>query len=197
MNERKVLAVKHSAKLFPIVLSAAVALIASLVAIVFTSDIVTLLYLVAVAILGMFALLLAIALRRGLKKAIMAVASFGAFLIVTSVLVVNQGHIRPHLRWLIWSQRYKSEVLATAPGNGEFKHVEWDGDGWGSGATGDWMGYVVFDPSDSLSVTTKSSVPANHDGIPCKVILVRRLERQWYSVVLDMNQFWYKMHSDC
>jgi hypothetical protein len=195
--ERKVLAVKHSAKLFPIALSAAVALIASLAAIVFTNNIVTLLYLVAVAILGMFALLLAIALRRGRKKALMAVAVFGAFLIVTPVVVVNQGHIRPHLLWLIWSQRYKSEVLATAPGNGEFRHVEWDGDGWGDGVSGDWMGYVVFDPSDSLSAATKGSVPADYDGIPCKVILVRRLERQWYSVVLDMNQFWDKMHPGC
>ncbi len=192
------LAVKHSAKPFPIALSAAVALIASLVAVVFTSDIVTLLYLLAVSILDMFALLLAaIALRRGRKKAKVAVAAFGAFLLVTAVIVVNQRHIRPHLRWLVWSQRYKSEVLETAPGNGEFKHVEWDGDGWGDGVTGDWMGYVVFDPSDSLSATTKSGVPADYDGIPCKVILVRRLERQWYSVVLDMNQFWDKMHSDC
>lgn len=34
-------------------------------------------------------------------------------------------------------------------------------------------------------------------GIPCKVILVRRLEKQWYSIVLDMNQFWDKMHPGC
>jgi hypothetical protein len=75
--------------------------------------------------------------------------------------------------------------------------VGWDGDGWGSGATGDWMGYVVFDPSDSLSMARKKNVPTEYAGIPCKVIVVRRLEKRWYSVVLDMNQFWDKMHPGC
>jgi hypothetical protein len=159
------LAVKHTAKLVLVGLSAAVALIASLGVIVFTNDMFTLLYLVAVfivaVIVGVLALLLAITVRRGRKNTMMAGAAFGAFLIITSVSIVNQGHIRPHLLWLIFSQRYKSEVLATAARDGEFKHVEWDGDGWGSGATGDWMGYVVFDPSDYLSAGTKSSVPAD------------------------------------
>ena len=118
----------------------------------------------------------------------MLVAAFGAFLIVTIGVVINQRQIRPHLLWLVRSNRYKSEVLAAAA-NGELQHVEWDGDGWGSGATGDWMGYVVFDPSDALSAETRNNVPTEYKGIPCKVILVRRLEKQWYSVVLDMNQF--------
>ncbi|MBZ5649025.1 MAG: hypothetical protein LAO18_00930 [Acidobacteriia bacterium] len=126
----------------------------------------------------------------------MLVAAFGAFLIVTIGVVINQRQIRPHLLWLVRSNRYKSEVLAAAA-NGELQHVEWDGDGWGSGATGDWMGYVVFDPSDALSAETRNNVPTEYKGIPCKVILVRRLEKQWYSVVLDMNQFWDRMHPGC
>jgi hypothetical protein len=191
-------AVKHSANFVPVVFSAAVALIASLVAIVFTSDLGTLLYLVGVAILGTLALLLGIALRRDRQQRTMWGAAAGAFLIVTAGVVFSQSQIRPHLLWLVWSNRYKSEALANSTvGNGEFKHVEWDGDGWGSGATGDWMGYVVYDPSDSLSATTKNKVPTEYKGIPCKVILVRRLEKQWYSVVLDMNQFWDKMHPGC
>ena len=128
----------------------------------------------------------------------MAVAVFGAFIAVTAVVVVNQGQFRRHLLWIIWSHQYKSEALAdSALTNSEFKHVEWDGDGWGSAATGDWMSYVVFDPSDSLAAATKSDIPARYKGIPCKVISVRRLEKQWYSVVLDMNQFWDKMHPAC
>jgi hypothetical protein len=120
-------------------------------------------------------------------------SSFGVFLVVTAVVVVSQGQIRPYLRWLVWSNRYKSEVLAnSAPANSEFKHVEWDGDGWGSGVTGDWTAYVVFDPADSLSAATKNRVPRLYKGIPCKVLLVRHLDKQWYSVVLDMNQFWDK-----
>jgi hypothetical protein len=190
--------VKGLANSVPVVSSAAVALIASLVAIVFTSDIGTLLYLIGVAIVGTLALLLAIALRRGGQQRIVSVAAFGAFLIVTVDVVISQYRIRPHLLWLVSSERYKSEVLANAPAaNGELKHVEWNGDGWGSGATGDWMGYVVFDPSDSLSAATRNSVPTEYKGIPCKVILVRRLEKQWYSVVLDMNQFWDRMHTRC
>jgi hypothetical protein len=189
-------AVKRSADFIPAVFSAGVALITSLVAILFTSDIGTLLYLVGVAILG--ALLLGIAFRRGRQRRIRSVAAIVAFLIVTAGVVFTQWRIRPHLLWLVWSNRYKSEVLANpAAGNGEFRHAEWDGDGWGSGPTGDWMGYVVYDPLDSLPAATKETVPAVYKGIPCKVILVRRLEKQWYSVVLDMNQSWDKMHPDC
>lgn len=181
-----------------VVSSAAVALIASLVAIAYTGDIGTLLYLIGVAIVGTLALLLAIALRRGRQQRIASVAAFGVFLIVTVGVVISQYRIRPHLLWLISSNRYQSEVLANSPAaNGELKHAEWDGDGWGGGATGDWMGYVVFDPSDSLSAATRNTVPTEYKGIPCKVVLVRRLEKQWYSVVLDMNQFWDRMHPRC
>src|ERR1700722_4560357 len=131
---------KGLANSIPVCLSAAVALIASLVAIVFTSDIGTLLYLIDVAILGTLALLLAIALRTGRRQRIVSVAAFGAFLIVTVGVVTSQRQIRPHLLWLVWSSRYKSEVFANdAAAHEELKHVEWDGDGWGSGATGDWM----------------------------------------------------------
>jgi hypothetical protein len=113
-------------------------------------------------------------------------------------MVLLQWHTRPHLLWLIGAQRYKTEVLAeSAAANGEFKHVEWDGDGWGDVVSGDWTGYVVYDPSDSLSAATRSDVPTAYKGIPCKVISVRRLESQWYSVVLDMNQLWDKTHPEC
>jgi hypothetical protein len=191
-------AVNRSSNFIPVAFSAAVALIASLVVIAFTSGVGTALHLLAVAILGTLALLLAIVPRRGRGRRLTSVAVFGAFLTVTAGMVILQWHTRPHVLWLIWSHRYKSEVLLeSAAGNGEFKHVEWNGDGWGDGVSGDWMGYVVYDPSDSLSAATKNNVPTEYKGIPCKVILVRRLERQWYSVVLDMNQFWDKMHPGC
>ncbi|MBZ5649024.1 MAG: hypothetical protein LAO18_00925 [Acidobacteriia bacterium] len=56
---------KGVANAVPVVFSAAVALIASLLAIVFTNDIGTLLYLIGIAIVGTLALLLGIALRKG------------------------------------------------------------------------------------------------------------------------------------
>lgn len=189
--------VKRPANFIPVVVSAAVALIASLVAIVFISDIGTLLYTVGVTIVGILALAIGIALRVARRRTSL-VLTLVTFLIVTFGVVISQHQIRPHLLWLLWSNRYKSEVLAnSADASGEFKHLEWDGDGWGSGVTGDWMGYIVFDPSDSLSAATKNNFPAGYKGIPCKVMLVRRLEKQWYSVVLDMNQFWDKMHPGC
>lgn len=77
--------VKSLAISVPVVFSAAVALIASLVAIVFTSDIGTLMYLIGIAIVGTLALLLGIALRRGRQQRIVSVAAFGAFLIVTAI----------------------------------------------------------------------------------------------------------------
>lgn len=183
--------------LIVVVFSGAVALIASLVAIVFTSDIGTLLYLFGIVIVSALLLGIGIALRRGSQQRLTLVAAFGAFLIVTVGVLISQRQIRPHLLWLFWSSRYKNEVLANPVAtNGEFKHVEWDGDGWGSAATGDWMGYIVFDPADSLSSANRN-VPAEYAGIPCKVLLVRRLEKRWYSIVLDMNQFWDKMHPGC
>jgi len=86
-------AVKRSANFLPVVFSAGVALIASLVAIVLTSDTGTLLYLVGVATLGTLALLLWIALRRGRQQRIMSVAAVGAFLIVTAGVVFSQSQI--------------------------------------------------------------------------------------------------------
>jgi hypothetical protein len=195
-----VLTVRRFANLVAVVLGAAIALIASLLAILFTSEIGTLLYLVAVAFLGtaFVGVSLGLGLRKGRHMSIRAVAVVAAFLAVTAVVVLNQSRFRPQLVWLVWSHRYKGDVLASsARPSGEFKHVEWDGDGWGSAATGDWMSYIVFDPSDSLSQATKRDVPAKYNGIPCTVIRVRRLEKQWYSVVLDMNQFWDEMHPAC
>jgi hypothetical protein len=189
--------VKSVVNSVPVIISAAIALIVSLAAIVSTGDIGTLLYLIGVPIVGILALSLAFALRGRSSATHRVVSVFGTYLIVTLGVVVSQYQIRPHLLWLVWSNRYKSDVLANAAvANGELKHTEWDGDGWGSGATGDWIGYLVFDPADSLSAAAKN-VPTEYQGIPCKVILVRRLEKHWYSVVLDMNQFWDRMHPHC
>jgi hypothetical protein len=44
------------------------------------------------------------------------------------------------------------------------KHVEWDGDGWGGAATGDWTSYVVFNPSNSLAATMNSDESRKVEG---------------------------------
>jgi hypothetical protein len=181
-------------------IAATVALLASLLVTIYGTDAASFFYSAAVAVLGSVALLGWIAVRAVFRKrqhVFMVLAIFGAYVVVTAVFFIANGQLRPFLRWSLWSHRYKSEVLAAPATGGEFKHLEWDGDGWGSGPTGDWMGYLVYDPSDSLSRATKNNGAREYTGIPCKVILVRRLEKQWYSVVLDMNQFWDKMHPGC
>jgi hypothetical protein len=176
------------------IMAAAVALVAGLLVVVFGNELGTLLYAATQAGIGVFAVLLIIIFPKYRQQRIKAVAVFGAFVGMTTVLVVNQAQLRPRLFWILWSHRYKSKVLAQpASASAEFKHIEWEGDG---AATGDWMGYVVYDPKDSLSAAI-ANPSTTHEGIPCKIAVVRRLEKQWYSVVLEMNQFWDPMHPAC
>jgi hypothetical protein len=72
------------------------------------------------------------------------------FALVSRALLKTQDVVRPWLRWLLWSQRLKAEVLAQpTPANGELKHIEWDSSG--GTPVGDWTAYIVFDPTDSLA----------------------------------------------
>ena len=59
------------------------------------------------------------------------------------------------------------------------------------------MGYVVYDPTDSLPITSTDRPRIRMPGILCDVVAVRRLEKNWYSVVTDMNQFWDSLHPNC
>ena len=101
-------------------------------------------------------------------------------------------------RWFLKSAQMAALVAtnkgpssrATTP-NEELKHIEWDG--WGGTPVGDWTAYVVYDPTDSLSVSAKDGRWASYKrlkGIFCEVDSVRRLEPHWYSVVLGMNEWW-------
>jgi hypothetical protein len=97
--------------------------------------------------------------------------------------------IRTASRWLIWSRNYKTEVTAQWPSrNGEFKHIEWDS--WGLVPAGFTTAYLVFDPSDSLSAAAKRGQPGKVDGIPCAVLKLNRLEKNWYTVVFYTDQDW-------
>src|SRR5690349_2090964 len=89
-------------------------------------------------------------------------------------------------RWLMWSRHYKAEVLAMPnPSNGELRHLEWDGWGWGGMDT---TVYLVFDPTDSLSRVNGHS--GKYAGMPCEVALVKRLEEEWYTVQFYTDQDW-------
>ena len=143
-------------------IASAVALLVALLITIYGTDIAWFLYSVAVAVFGSFVLLGWIALRAVFRKrqhALTALAIFGAYVAVTAVFFIGNGQFRPMLRWTLRSHRYKSEVLATAVGEGEFKHVEWDGDGWGSGPTGDWMSYSCMTRPTPFQERPKTMCP--------------------------------------
>jgi hypothetical protein len=101
-----------------------------------------------------------------------------------SVLLFDYNfQIRTFTRWFLWSGRYKNRVLAQpASVNGELKHIEWDGWGWGGQ---DFSVFLVFDPADSLSGPAKSLQSGKLHGIPCEVSSVRRMDSHWYIVFFD------------
>ena len=172
--------------------AAAVALAVCLLITIYGTDIDWLLYAAAVGVLGGMGLLGSIALRAVFRKEqnlLMAFAIFGAYVAVTAVFFVGYGQLRPILRWTLWSHRYKSELLAQAtPANGQLKHVEWERAGWGP--IGPTIVYLVFDPTDSLSVAAKSRRAGWFSGIPCEVPRVQRLESHWYAVTFYTEESW-------
>ena len=102
--------------------------------------------------------------------------------------VENFLPVRTAARWLVWSHRYKAQVLAQPTlVNGELKHIEWDG--WGL-AGQDTTLYLVFDPTDSLLAAAKSHSPGKFSGLPCEVFRVRRLQSHWYTAQFYTNEFW-------
>jgi hypothetical protein len=129
------------------------------------------------------------------------ISVFASFLGVVIVLLVLNIFIPPvlrmHVYWVLCSRHYKHLALASPRTSGQLPHAEWEGDGWGGAPVGDWMGYVVFDPSDSLPQAGTTEPARKIKGVPCDAVAVRRLEKNWYSVVTAMNQFWDSNHPNC
>ena len=141
----------------------------------------------AAPIIGIL-LLVIVAVRKRLRQRLSALLALVAYVTVTGALFIAHGELRPTLRWLIGSHRYKAELLAAPDSaNGELKHIEWDGWGW---AGQDTVVYLVFDPTDALSTATKGRSPGRMRGIPCEVFRVQRLESRWYAVVFYTNTDW-------
>lgn len=163
--------------------------------IVFCPDIISFLYIFAVAAvivlvaIGIFVLLLVSAIRKKPRQRLAPLLMLVTYAAVTGVLLINHGEIRPSLRWVLWSHRYKAELLRLrdAPKR-ELKHVEWDVSGWGP--VGPTFTYLVFDPTDSLRAAAKSHQPGTFSGIPCEVPRVQRLESHWYAVRFYTEESW-------
>ena len=109
-------------------------------------------------------------------------------LFVTPLAIWNYSAAKTTARWLLWSRDYKSRVLSQpSSSSGELKHIEWDAWGW---ATIDTTVYLVFDPTNSLSLAASTHISGKFAGIPCEVPNVSRLESQWYIVTFYTNQEW-------
>lgn len=145
----------------------------------------TLLYILLIAVVA----LLAYAIRKRPRRSLTMLLTLVAFVAISGILLKNAATLRPSLRWMLWSQRFKTEVLAQpTPVKGELRHIEWDG--WGGAPVGDWTAYIVFDPTDSLSAAAKNRSYGKFSRVPCDVGRVRRLESHWYSVELEVNELW-------
>lgn len=96
--------------------------------------------------------------------------------------------IRSIARWIVWSHDYKNEVLAQPnSGDGQLKHIEWDGWGW---AGQDTVVYLVYDPGDAISSAASHEHSGRFPGIPCEVADISRLENHWYAAQFYTNDGW-------
>ena len=152
-------------------------------------DLLYVLFICPIVFISCLALLVASAVRKRLRETLSMTVTLIVFLLISGALLTEEAAIRPRLRWMLLSRHYKAEIMAQpAFASGEFRHIEWDG--WGGAPVGDWTAYVVFDPTDSLSTLAGKRLSGKLAGVPCDVDSVRRLERQWYSVTLSVNEWW-------
>lgn len=141
-------------------------------------------------------LVIAIVKRRKSLRGSTALALVAVAVISFAILKL-QDPIRESLRWLLWSNRFKAELLASpAPRPGELRHVEWEATGF-AGVANNTI-YLVMDPSDALHSAAQTGLPGRYPGIPCKVLKVRQLESRWYSVRFYTDEVWGEQNSlDC
>jgi hypothetical protein len=124
--------------------------------------------------------------RKG-RQRVIALIVVTVYLLASILLLSNYSLVRDHARWFFLSGSYKAKVLAQ-PANERLKHAEWDG--WGFAGVGDTTAYLVFDPTDALAVASEALPPVKASGLPCNVVRVRRLDRQWYAVLFYTDTYW-------
>jgi hypothetical protein len=144
----------------------------------------------ALLVVSIGSLIYAVIRRRQLRAVLATLVALWAMGVC--FFLYNREHpfaIRETARWLIWSHEYKQEVLAQpASANGDLKHIEWDASKFAGVANN--TAYLVLDPTDTLSAAARNTQAAKFNGVPCKVRAIRRLENQWYAVLLYTDQAW-------
>lgn len=131
------------------------------------------------------------AARKRRRQSLSMLLTLAALLGTSWVLLRSEGTLRPSIRWLLWSHRFKAEVLAQpAPVNGGLRHMESEATGF-AGVANNTV-YLVFDPTDSLAMAAKRHSPGKFSGLPCEVFRVLCLESHWYSVAFYTDEEWGK-----
>jgi len=152
-------------------------------------DFVYIFFIAPIICLILLVLLVIAAIRKRRRQCLSLLLALAALLAISGVLHKNRETLRTSVRWPLWSHSFKAERLAQPPpANGELRHMEWEATGF-AGVANNTV-YLVFDPTDMLSAAARSHSPGKFGGIPCEVLLVRRLERQWYSVWFYTDEVW-------
>jgi hypothetical protein len=95
------------------------------------------------------------------------------------------------IKWLLHASAYKTKMMSEPIGQDHsLRHLEWDG--WGFPGAVDTVLYLVLDPKDQLQDASNAGRPGKYPGIPCEVVRVRRLEKNWYTVRFYTEQDWNK-----
>lgn len=101
--------------------------------------------------------------------------------------------LRPHLRWLLFSNEFKAQVLAQGRNSsGQLRHIEWDG--WG-GFGADTNVYLVYDEQNTIAQVLRTRNSGRFPGIPCEAARVIQVSPKWYSVVLYTDYTWNECSS--
>jgi hypothetical protein len=142
-------------------------------------------------------LLLIASVRKRKRLQASAALSLAAVIAISFSVLRLQEPIRESLRWLLWSNRFKAELMASpAPPTGGLRHIEWEATGF-AGVGNDTI-YLVFDPKDALNSAARIGSPGKYTGLPCEVLKVRRLEAHWYSVRFYTDEAWGERNQlDC
>jgi hypothetical protein len=179
--------------------TAAAVLIISAILIVWTPYAVfpLLFVLIPLVCLTLLVLLLVASVRKSKRLQISSAIAFAVVIAISFGILRLHDSIRESLRWLLWSNRFKSELMAlpSSP-HDQLKHMEWEATGF-AGVANDTL-YLVLDPTDSLAPAARSGSPGKFTGLPCEVLKVRRLEAHWYAIRFYTDEAWGERNQlDC
>jgi hypothetical protein len=163
----------------------AVSLVFIVLSLTFVSFDISALLCFGIAIVSALLLFLFGVFKKG-RQRLAALSVVAAYVLAALLLKANYSSVRDHVRWLLLSRVYKARVLSQPSGE-ELQHAEWDF--WGFAGT-DTTVFLVSDPTDSLGVATEALPPVKAPRLPCEVLRVRRLSRQWYAVLFYTDTYW-------